>query len=112
MPNSDEVIAILAGTIDGLYGTCGTVYLLGSGNGGGVRGVDYMLTKVRGQLTSFSDSNCILGNYIDEKCNKVLDTAKAYAHVLRSYIDFLNVELAKYIGVGAVQSYKLQTWQS
>lgn len=58
-----------------------------------------MLTKVRGQLTSFSDSNCILGNYIDEKCNKVLDTAKAYAHVLRSYIDFLNVELAKYIGV-------------
>lgn len=40
----DEVIAILAGVIDGLYGTHGTLYLLGTGSVE-LRGVDHKITK-------------------------------------------------------------------
>lgn len=86
----DEVIAIPAGAIDGLYGTRGTVYLLGTGSVE-LRGVDHKITKARGQSVSNGVSAVVLQSYVDDKCSETLENAKEYA-------DSLNTELAGYIG--------------
>ncbi len=85
----DDVIAIPAGAIDGLYGTRGTVYLLGSGNVE-LRGVDHKITKARGSSGSGSVAGVSQG-YVDENDKKTLAAAKAYT-------DSVNAELAGFVG--------------
>lgn len=75
----DEVIAIPPGSIDGLYGTHGTIYLLGTGNVE-LRGVDHKITKARGQSV-FGGGMGVSSEYVDKKCNELLDNAKAYSEV-------------------------------
>ena len=109
----DDVIAIPAGAIDGLYGTHGTIYLLGTG-GVELRGVDHMITKTRGQAMAVGGG--ISENYVDEKCNEILDIAKTYADVkdsevivsVKEYADSLNAELAGYIGYTDNDIYGLE----
>lgn len=109
----DEVIAIPAGAIDGLYGTQGTIYLLGTGSVE-LRGVDHRITKTRGQAMAAGSS--ISEIYVDEKCNEMLDVAKTYADVknsevlvsVKEYADSLNAELAGYIGYSDNDIYGLE----
>lgn len=96
----DEVIAIPAGAIDGLYGTRGTVYLLGTGSIE-LRGVDHKITKSRGQFASGNGGEGVSANYVDEKCGVILDSAKQYA-------DSLNAELTGYIGYTGSDIYGLE----
>lgn len=96
----DEVIAIPAGAIDGLYGTHGTVYLLGTGSVE-LRGVDHKITKSRGQFASGNGGEGVSANYVDEKCSVILDSAKQYA-------DSLNAELTGYIGYTGSDIYGLE----
>lgn len=101
----DEVIAIPAGAIDGLYGTHGTVYLLGTGSIE-LRGVDHKITKIRGQAMSAGGSSGISESYIDERCDRMLNIAKTYADAkdteilvsVKEYADSVNAELTGYIG--------------
>ena len=70
MPNitvgGDDVIAIPAGSIDGLYGTHGTVYILGSGSVE-LRGVDHHIAKARGQAATDISGTGVSASYVDEK---------------------------------------------
>lgn len=111
----DDVIAIPSGSIDGLYGTCGTVYLLGTGNVE-LRGVDYKITKTRGQTNPAGGDSGISESIVDEKCNAMLDIAKTYADLkdsevlvsVKEYADSLNSELAGYIGYTDNDIYGLE----
>lgn len=111
----DEVIAIPAGAIDGLYGTHGTVYLLGTGSVE-LRGVDYKITKSRGQIIAGNGGTGVSSNYVDEKCSMILGSAKAYADEKNSetlesakqYADSLNAELTGYIGYTDSDIYGLE----
>ena len=84
----DNVIAIPPGAIDGLYGTHGTVHLLGTCSVE-VRGVDQKINAVR--CGTVGRGSGISSGYVDEKCAEALDSAEEYA-------DSLNAELAGYIG--------------
>ncbi len=84
----DNVISIPAGSIDGLYGTHGTVYLLGSGSIE-LRGVDHKITKSRSG--SAEASLGLIQEYIDSNDSAVLSAAAKYT-------DLLNSELAGYVG--------------
>lgn len=109
----DEVIAIPAGAIDGLYGTRGTVYLLGSGSVE-LRGVDHKITESRGQ--SSGDGLGVFADYVDDKFAETLDIAKTYTDVkdsevivnVKEYADSLNAELAGYIGYTDNDIYGLE----
>lgn len=111
----DEVIAIPAGAIDGLYGTRGTVYLLGLGSVE-LRGVDHKITKSRGQSAASAGGAGVPSSYVDEKCNEILDNANAYADIrdsevlvsVKEYADSLNAELAGYIGYTDNDIYGLE----
>ncbi|MCM1168261.1 MAG: hypothetical protein NC401_19930 [Ruminococcus sp.] len=94
----DDVIAIPPGAIDGLYGTRGTVYLLGSGSVE-VRGVDHKITKARGQ--SAATGGGVSQSYVDEKCGEVLENANAYS-------DSIKAELAGFIGYTDSDIYGLE----
>lgn len=109
----DEVIAIPAGAIDGLYGTHGTVYLLGTGSVE-LRGVDHKITESRSQ--SAEGGLGVVRDYIDSKDDEVLEIAKTYADVkdsevlvnVKEYADSLNAELAGYIGYTDSDIYGLE----
>lgn len=94
----DEVIAIPAGAIDGLYGTRGTVYLLGSGNVE-LRGTDHKITETRGQ--SAGGGLGIVQGYIDSGDAAALAEAREYAASITS-------ELAGYIGYTDNDIYGLE----
>lgn len=125
----DDVISIPTGGIDGLYGTRGTVYLLGSGNVE-VRGVDHKISKVRCSKI-INGGGSITENYVDEKCSAVLDNANAYADAKDSeivvslkeyadgkgadtlssakcYTDSINAELAGFVGYTDSDIYGLE----
>lgn len=118
MPNitvgGDNVIAVPAGAIDGLYGTRGTVYLLGSGSVE-VRGVDHKIANVRG-ATVINENGGVTEANVNKKCDAVLDSAKAYAdekdsktlESAKEYADSLNTELAGYIGYTDNDIYGLE----
>lgn len=95
----DDVIAIPPGAIDGLYGTRGTVYLLGSGSVE-LRGVDQKITKARG-LSVSGTATGISQSYVDEKCNETLDKANNYA-------DIINDELTGFVGYTDSNIYGLE----
>lgn len=107
----DEVIAIPAGAIDGLYGTHGTVYLLGTGSVE-LRGIDHKVTESRVSASGTGVSS----SYVDEKCNEILENANAYAAVkdsemlvsAKEYADSLNAELTGYIGYMDSDIYGLE----
>lgn len=109
----DDVIAIPTGAIDGLYGTHGTVYLLGTGSVE-LRGVDHKITENRSQ--SSGSSLGIFADYVDDKTNEALDIAKTYADVkdsevlvnAKEYANSLNAELAGYIGYTDNDIYGLE----
>ncbi len=94
----DNVIAIPAGAIDGLYGTRGTVYLLGTGSIE-LRGVDHKITETRSQ--SISGSIGVVQDYIDSKDAATLAAAK-------NYTDTITSELAGYIGYTDKDIYGLE----
>ncbi len=94
----DNVIAIPAGSIDGLYGTCGTVYLLGNGSVE-LRGVDHKITETRSQ--SVDGSIEVVRDYIDSKNSATLAAAQSYA-------DSLTAELAGFIGYTDNDIYGLE----
>lgn len=96
--SGDEVIAIPAGAIDGLYGTRGTVYLLGSGSVE-LRGVDHKITESRSQ--SVEGGVRVIKDYIDSRDSEMLVSAKEYA-------DSINAELAGYIGYTDNDIYGLE----
>lgn len=118
MPNitvgGDNVIAIPAGAIDGLYGTRGTVYLLGSGSVE-VRGVDHKIANVRG-ATVINGNGGVTEENVNKKCAAILDSAKAYAdgkdgktlESAKEYVDSLNAELSGYIGYTDNDIYGLE----
>lgn len=94
----DEVIAIPAGAIDGLYGTHGTVYLLGTGSVE-LRGVDHKITESRSQ--SVDGGVGLVQDYIDSRDAEILGNAKEYA-------DSLNAEIAGFIGYTDNDIYGLE----
>lgn len=110
----DDVIAIPAGAVDGLYGTRGTVYLLGSGSVE-VRGVDHKITNVR-SATVINETGGVTEENVNQKCAAMLDSAKAYAdekdnktlESAKEYADSLNAELAGYIGYTDNDVYGLE----
>lgn len=110
----DNVIAIPVGAIDGLYGTRGTVYLLGSGSVE-VRGVDHSITNVRG-ATVINENGGVTEESVDKKCDAILDSAKFYAdekddktlETAKEYSDSLNAELTGYIGYTDKDIYGLE----
>ena len=110
----DNVIAIPAGAADGLYGTHGTVYLLGTGSVE-VRGADHNITIDR-VGTAVNGNGGVTTEDIDKKCNAVLDNANAYADIkdsevvvsVKEYADSLNAELAGYIGYSENDIYGLE----
>lgn len=91
-PGGDNVIAIPAGAIDGLYGTHGTVYLLSEGEVE-LRGGDQPVTKSRG--TGISPG------VLSRKCAETLDVANAHA-------DALNADLSGYVGYTDEDIYGLE----
>lgn len=95
----DEVIAIPAGAIDGLYGTHGTVYLFGTGSVE-LRGVDHKIVKVR-SASVISGNIDILESYVNEKCGEVLNSANTYS-------DSIKVELAGFVGYTDNDIYGLE----
>lgn len=134
MPNitvgGDDVIAIPAGSIDGLYGTHGTVYILGSGSVE-LRGVDHHIAKARGQAATDISGTGVSASYVDEKCSEILKNANAYTDIknsdvvvsvkeytdeknaqtldsVKKYADSLNAELAGYIGYTDSDIYGLE----
>lgn len=94
----DDVIAIPAGAIDGLYGTHGTVYLLGTGSVE-LRGIDHKITESRSQ--SVESSVGVIQEYIDSNDAAILDAAKNFA-------DSISAELAGYIGYTDSNIYGLE----
>lgn len=94
----DEVIAIPTGAIDGLYGTHGTVYLLGTGSVE-LRGIDHKITESRSQ--SVNGGVGLVQDYIDSRDAEMLDNAKEYA-------DSLNAEIAGFIGYTDKDIYGLE----
>lgn len=110
----DEVIAIPAGAIDGLYGTHGTVYLLGSGCVE-LRGVDHKIANVRG-ATVINENGGVTEADVEKKCDAILDDAKSYAdekddemlETAKEYVNSLNAELAGYIGYTDNDIYGLE----
>ncbi len=94
----DDVIAIPAGAIDGLYGTHGTVYLLGTGSVE-LRGVDHKITEARSQ--PISGSIGVVQDYIDTKDTATLAAAHKYADLIKS-------ELAGFIGYTDNDIYGLE----
>lgn len=110
----DEVIAIPAGAIDGLYGTHGTVYLLGTGSVE-LRGVDHKIANVRG-ATVINENGGVTEADVEKKCDAILDDAKSYAdekddemlETAKEYVNSLNAELAGYIGYTDNDIYGLE----
>ncbi|MDE6293413.1 MAG: hypothetical protein K2L88_02180, partial [Clostridiales bacterium] len=98
MVGKDEVIAVPAGAIDGLYGTRGTVYLLGTGIVD-LRGVDHKITMARGQSSAGGFGTA--QEYIDSNDAATLAAAK-------DYTDSITSELAGYIGYTENDIYGLE----
>ncbi len=95
--NADNVIAISPGAIDGLTGTHGTVYLLGTGK---VQ-VNFTDEKVTRTPAAQSGGTWVSMEYVDEKDAEALAAAKDYA-------DGLNADLAGYVGYTGDDIYGLE----
>ena len=100
--DADNVIAVSAGAIDGLSGTGGTVYLLGTGKVQ-VNFTDEKITKTAASVQSAANSGGtgVMQGYVDEKDAETLAAAKEYA-------DTIGSDLSGYIGYTADDIYGLE----
>ncbi|MBD5128620.1 MAG: hypothetical protein HDT43_01635 [Ruminococcaceae bacterium] len=108
--DADNVIAIPSGALDGLTGTHGTVYLLGTGKVQ-VNFTDEKITKTTASVMSAvggGDGSGASWDYVDEKDRETLAAAKNYADTqnalsldtAKEYSDSKNAET-----LGASQAY-------
>lgn len=97
--DADNVIAVSSGAIDGLSGTGGTVYLLGTGK---VQ-VNFTDEKITRTSVSYAAGNGsgVMQEYVDEKDAETLSAAKDYA-------DTVGADLSGYIGYTANDIYGLE----
>lgn len=97
--DADNVIAVSPGAIDGLSGTGGTVYLLGTGKVQ-VNFTDEKITRTSASYTAEIGSG-VMQEYVDEKDAETLAAAKEYA-------DTVGSDLSGYIGYTANDIYGLE----
>lgn len=95
--NADNVIAVASGAIDGLTGTHGVVYLLGTGR---VQ-VNFTDEKITKTAAAQGGGTGISADYVDEKDAEMLAAAK-------DYTDMISSDLSGYIGYTANDIYGLE----
>lgn len=115
--DADNVIAVSPGAIDGLSGTGGTVYLLGTGKVQ-VNFTDEKITRTAAAVQSAATSagTGVSREYVSGKDEETLASAKEYADnrnsetltAAKEYADTVGADLLGYVGYTANDIYGLE----